>query len=94
MCITGEAGGFWDHFGAEKKKEKKTGSNIATSQRRDIRSTEEKSTNVSTSRRHKIAMSQRRNVATSSQFLPQNHKKQKRPNLEALKDVRIGVWKT
>ena len=36
MCITGEAGGFRDHFEAEKKKEKKTGSNVATCQRCDI----------------------------------------------------------
>ena len=36
MCITGEVGGFWDHFGVEKKKEKKTGINVATFQRRDV----------------------------------------------------------
>ena len=36
MCIIGEAGGFRDHFGAKKKKEKKTGSNVATSQCRDV----------------------------------------------------------
>ena len=36
MCITGEAGGFRDHFGDENKKEKKTGSNFATLQRRDV----------------------------------------------------------
>ena len=36
MCITGEACGFQDHFGAEKKKEKKTDSNGATFKRRDI----------------------------------------------------------
>ena len=35
VCITGEAGGFWDHFGAKKKKEKKSGSN-AMCQRRDV----------------------------------------------------------
>ena len=35
MCITGEAGGFQHHFGAEKK-EKKNGNNIAMFQRRDV----------------------------------------------------------
>ena len=34
MCITGEADGFWDHFEAEKKKEKKTTSN--TSRRSNV----------------------------------------------------------
>ena len=67
MCITGEAGGFRDHFGAKKKKEKKIGTNVATFQRRDVWSTEEK-------------VNECVNVATSSRFLPQNHKKQKRPN--------------
>ena len=85
MCITGEAGGFRNHFGAEKKKEKKTGSNIATFQRRD----------VSTSRRLvNRRKSQRRNVATSSRFLPQNDKKQNIPNLEASKNRRTGLRKT
>ena len=67
MCIIGEAGGFRDHFGEKKKKEKKTGSNVTTSQRRD----------VATSRRHNFATSQHRDVATSqrrdvetSRFLP------------------------
>ena len=36
MCITGEAGGFRDHFGAKKKKEKKNGSNVTTCQYRDV----------------------------------------------------------
>ena len=36
MCITGEVGGFRDHFGVEKKKEKKTGSNVAAFQCRDV----------------------------------------------------------
>ena len=42
MCITGEAGGFWNHFGVEKKKEKETGSNVWSTEekvnerRRDI----------------------------------------------------------
>ena len=35
MCIIGEAGGFQDHFGVEKMKEKKTGNNVATFQRHD-----------------------------------------------------------
>ena len=42
MCITGEAGGFRDHFGAEKKKKKKTGSTVATCQRHNVWSIEEK----------------------------------------------------
>ena len=80
MSITGKTGGFHDHFGAEKEKEKKIG-NIATSSQ-----LKKKSTNFSTSRR--------RNVATSSRFLPQNHKKQRTPNLEASKNVRRRAWKT
>ena len=36
MCIIGEVGGFRDHFGAEKKKEEKTGSNVATFQRLNV----------------------------------------------------------
>ena len=36
MWIIGEASGFQNHFGAEKKKEKKIGSNIATFQRCDV----------------------------------------------------------
>ena len=36
MCIAGEAGGFQNHFGAEKKKEKKIGSNVATLQCYDV----------------------------------------------------------
>ena len=62
MCITCEAGGFRNHFGAEKKKEKKTGSNVATYQRHDVWSTEEKVNerlNVATSQR---SMSQHRDV--------------------------------
>ena len=45
MCITGEAGGFRDDFGAEKKKEKKTSSNtsrcsnVATSSQQKKKST-------------------------------------------------------
>ena len=38
-------------------------------------------------------MSQCRNVATSSRFLPQNYKKKKRPNLEASKNVQTGARK-
>ena len=53
MCITGEAGGFWDHFGAKKKKEKKTGSNVATCQCRDVWLTEEKVNERATST-HKL----------------------------------------
>ena len=45
MCITGEIGGFRDHFGAEKNKEKKTDSNVMTSDQQN-----KKSTNVSTTR--------------------------------------------
>ena len=59
MCIIGEAGGFRDHFGAEKKKEKKTGSNVATSSQQ-----KKKSMNVSTSRRRDVATSRCRDVAT------------------------------
>ena len=36
LCITGEAGGFRNHFRAEKKKENKTGSNVTTFQCRDV----------------------------------------------------------
>ena len=36
MCILGEADGFRDHFGAENKKEKKTGNNFATCQCRNV----------------------------------------------------------
>ena len=57
MCIIGEACGFRDHFGAKKKKDKKTGSNVVMCQRRDVWSTEEK-------------VNERLNVATSLRFLP------------------------
>ena len=91
MRITGEASGFWDHFGAQKKKEKKTRSKVATCQRRD----------VGTSRHSNVVSSQRRdvwsieekvnkhlNVTTSSRYLPQNRKKQRRPNFEVSKNIR------
>ena len=80
MCSTGEAGGFRIHFRAEKKKEKKNGSNILMSQRRDTWSTEEK-----VNERLNVAMSQRCDVSTL-RFLPQNHKKQKIPNLEGIEE--------
>ena len=84
MCITGEAGGFRDHFGAEKKKEKKTGSNVSTFQRRDV-STSRRLVNrrksQQTSQHHDVSMSR-----TSSRFLPQNHKKQKRPNFHIIEE--------
>ena len=74
----GEAGGFRDHFGAKKKKEKKKAatlrhSRVVTSQRRDVWSTEEK-------------VDERLNVATSSRFLPQNHKNQMGPNFEIIEE--------
>ena len=61
MCIIGEAGGFRDHFGAEKKKEKKTGSNVATSSQQ-----KKKSMNVSMSRRRDVATSQHYDVIAIS----------------------------
>ena len=97
MCITGEAGGFQNHFGAEKKKEKKTGSNVATFQRHDV-STSRHLVNIRKSQRTSqlrvIATLRRRNIAMSSRFLPHNHKKQRRLNLEASKNVRTGARKT
>ena len=46
---------------------------VVTSQRRDVWSTEEK-------------VDERLNVAMSSRFLPQNHKKQRGPNFEIIKE--------
>ena len=69
MCIIGEAGGFRDHFGEKKKKEKKPGSNVTTSQRRDVETSRRHNVatsqlrDVTTLRRRNIATSQRRNVA-------------------------------
>ena len=60
MCITSEAGGFRNHFRAEKKKEKKTGSNVATFQCHDV-STSRRLVN----RRKSQRTSQRRDVPTS-----------------------------
>ena len=62
--------------------------NVPASRRLNVAASgqqKKKSTNVATSRRL--------NVATSSRFLPQNHKKKKRPNLEALKSVRTEARK-
>ena len=56
-------------------------SSVVTSQRHDVWSTEER-------------VNKCLNIATSSRFLPRNHKKKKRPNLEASKNVRTRVWKT
>ena len=69
MCITGETGGFRDHFGAEKKKEKKNGNNIETSQHRDIWLIEEKVNErlkFTTLQRLNFATLQRRNVIANS----------------------------
>ena len=69
MCIIGETGGFQDHFGSEKKKEKKTGSNVGTSQHRDIWSTEEKVNEclkLATSQRLNFAKSQCHDVSANS----------------------------
>ena len=60
VCITSEAGGFRDHFGVEKKKEKKTGSNVATFQCRDI------SMSQCLVNRRKKRFNERLNVTTSS----------------------------
>ena len=88
MCITGEAGGFRNHFGA-KKKEKKSGSNVVTFQRRDV-VTSRRLVNRRKSQRAtqccNVSMSRCLNVVTSSRFQPQNHKKQKRPNLEGIEE--------
>ena len=89
MCITGEASGFRDHFGAEKKKEKKIGNKVATLARCDVSTSQ-----CLVNRRKSQRTSQRRDVVTSSRILPQNHKKQKRPNCEASKNVRRRAWKT
>ena len=48
-------------------------SRFVTSQRRDVWSTEEK-------------FDERLNVATSSRFLPRNHKKQRGPNFEIIEE--------
>ena len=56
-------------------------SNVVTSQRHDVWSTEEK-------------VNKCLKVATSSQFLPQNHKKQRRPNFGGWKNVQRRAWKT
>ena len=67
MCITSETGGFRNHFGAKKNKEKKTGSNVATFQRRDF-STSRRLVNIrksqQTSQCRDVTTSRHRNVVT------------------------------
>ena len=72
MCITGEAGGFRDHFGVEKKKEKKIGSNVTTFQLRDVSTSGQQKkkvnerANVTTYQRHDVQTSQRRDFIAIS----------------------------
>ena len=81
-----------------KRTRRNTGSNVATSQRCEAWSTEESQQvtqrrEASTLQSLNVATSQSLNVATSPRFLPQHHKKQGRPNFEALKNVWTAVRK-
>ena len=69
MFITSEAGGFRDHIGVEKKKEKKTGNNVATCQRHNVPASQPLNVAMSGQQKKKLmnfSTSRRRNVTTSS----------------------------